>query len=144
MLKLSSWRKSGGAFPTRRSGNSLLISERCSIGNQAQPGAGESRQQSGPERDQEPQAQESGVDLSDIDFVASVLDGYDRAYFNFMRWTGCRMDEANRARWEDVDFGGGSIEIRGSKTEASADTFRSHRLCVGSWSGIGAIIRTAS
>jgi hypothetical protein len=75
MLKLSSWRKSGGAFPTRRSGISLLISARCSIGNQAQPGAGESRQQSGPERDQEPQAQESGVDLSDIDFVASFSTG---------------------------------------------------------------------
>jgi integrase len=64
----------------------------------------------------------SALDLNDIDFVASVLDGYDRAYFNFMRYTGLRMDEANRARWEDIDFDGRWIEVRGTKTEGSADT----------------------
>jgi integrase len=63
----------------------------------------------------------SALDLNDIDYVASILDGYDRAYFNFMRYTGLRMDEANRARWEDVDFNGGWIEVRGTKTEGSAD-----------------------
>jgi integrase len=63
----------------------------------------------------------SALDLADIDYVASVLDGYDRAYFNFMRYTGLRMDEANRARWEDVDFDGCWIEVRGTKTEGSAD-----------------------
>jgi len=31
------------------------------------------------------------------------------------------MDEANRAKWEDVDFNGGWIEVRGTKTEESAD-----------------------
>jgi integrase len=66
--------------------------------------------------------QKTALDLNDIDYVASVLDGYDRAYFNFMRDTGLRMDEANRARWEDVDFDGGWIEVRGTKTEGSADT----------------------
>ena len=66
--------------------------------------------------------QKTALDLNDIDYVASVLDGYDRAYFNFMRYTGLRMDEANRARWEDVDFDGGWIEVRGTKTEGSADT----------------------
>jgi integrase len=64
----------------------------------------------------------SPLDLNDIDFVAPVLDGYDRAYFNFMRYTGLRMDEANRARWEDIDFDGGWIEVRRTKTEGSADT----------------------
>jgi integrase len=63
----------------------------------------------------------SALDLNDIDYVASVLDGYDRAYFNVMRYTGLRMDEANRARWEDIDFDGGWIEVRGTKTEGSAD-----------------------
>jgi integrase len=64
----------------------------------------------------------SALELDDIEFAASVLDGYDRAYFNFMRWTGLRKDEANRARWEDIDFNGGWIEVRGTKTEGSADT----------------------
>jgi integrase len=50
-----------------------------------------------------------------------VLDGYDRAYLNFMRYTGLRMDEANRARWEDIEFDDGWIEVRGTKTEGSAD-----------------------
>ena len=63
----------------------------------------------------------SALDLNDIDFVASVLDGYDRVYFNFMRYTGLRMDEANRAKWEDIDFVGCWIEVRGTKTEGSAD-----------------------
>jgi len=63
----------------------------------------------------------SALALNDIDFVASVLTGYDRVYFNFMRYTGLRMDEANRARWEDIDFEGGWIEVRGTKTEGSAD-----------------------
>ena len=63
----------------------------------------------------------SALNLNDIDFVASVLEGYDRVYFNFMRYTGLRMDEANRARWDDIDFVGGWIEVRGTKTEGSAD-----------------------
>jgi integrase len=66
-------------------------------------------------------SKKSALDLNDIDYVASVLDGYDRAYFNFMRFTGLRMDEANRARWEDIDFDGCWIEVRGTKTEGSAD-----------------------
>ena len=66
-------------------------------------------------------SRKSPLDLNDIEFVASVLQGYDRAYFNFMRYTGLRMDEANRAKWEDIDFDGGWIEVRGTKTEGSAD-----------------------
>jgi integrase len=31
------------------------------------------------------------------------------------------MDEANRARWEDIDFDGGWVDVRGTKTESSAD-----------------------
>lgn len=31
------------------------------------------------------------------------------------------MDEANRARWEDIDFDGGWVDVRGTKTEESAD-----------------------
>src|SRR4030095_14799776 len=63
----------------------------------------------------------TALDLNDIEFAASCLDGYDRTYFDFMRYTGLRMDEANRAHWSDVDLDNGWIEVRGTKTEESAD-----------------------
>ena len=65
--------------------------------------------------------QKTALDLNDVEFAARCLDGYDRVYFNFMRFTGLRMDEANRARWEDIDFDGGWVDVRGTKTESSAD-----------------------
>ena len=58
--------------------------------------------------------------LDDIEFAASVLTGFERAYFDFMRYTGLRKDEANRAMWEDVDFETGWLKVRGTKTEESA------------------------
>jgi len=65
--------------------------------------------------------QKTALDLNDVEFAARCLDGYDRVYFNFMRFTGLRMDEANRARWENIDFDGGWVDVRGTKTESSAD-----------------------
>jgi integrase len=61
------------------------------------------------------------LNMEDIEFAASVLTGYDRAYFDFMRCTGLRKDEANRAMWEDVDFEKGWLKVRGTKTENAAD-----------------------
>ena len=63
--------------------------------------------------------QKTPINLEDIEFAASVLDGYDRAYFDFIRFTGLRKDEANRAMWEDVDFERGWMKVRGTKTEES-------------------------
>jgi len=50
-----------------------------------------------------------------------VLEGYDRVYFDFMRYTGLRMDEANRVTWDDVDLVNGWLHVPGTKTEASDD-----------------------
>ena len=63
--------------------------------------------------------------LDDFEKAASVLQGYDLVYFDFARFTGLRKDETNRARWEDIDWTGGSddngrIAVRGTKTEESA------------------------
>ena len=63
----------------------------------------------------------AALDLNEIDFAASLLDGYDRAYFDYMRYTGSRMDEANRAKWVDVDLEGGWVQVQGTKTEESAE-----------------------
>ncbi len=63
----------------------------------------------------------AALDLNDIDFAAALLDGYDRVYFDYMRYTGSRMDEANRARWDDVDLDRGSVQVQGTKTEESAE-----------------------
>jgi integrase len=38
-----------------------------------------------------------------------------------MRYTGSRMDEANRARWEDIDLDRGWVQVQGTKTEESAE-----------------------
>jgi len=61
------------------------------------------------------------LNLEDIELAASVLEGYDRVYFDFMRYTGLRMDEANRVTWDDVDLVNGWIHVPGTKTEASDD-----------------------
>jgi integrase len=60
------------------------------------------------------------LNLDDFERAASVLQGYDLAWFDFARYTGLRKDEANRARWEDVDWTHGRIAVRGTKTEERA------------------------
>jgi len=67
-------------------------------------------------------SQKTPINLEDIEFAASVLDGYGRAYFDFMRFTGLRKDEANRAMWEDIDFERGWFKVRGTKTELAAES----------------------
>ena len=61
------------------------------------------------------------LNLEGVDLAASVLEGYDRVYFDFMRYTGLRMDEANRVTWEDLDLVNGWLHVPGTKTEASDD-----------------------
>ncbi len=61
------------------------------------------------------------LNLEAVELAASVLEGYDRVYFDFMRYTGLRMDEANRVTWDDVDLVNGWIHVPGTKTEASDD-----------------------
>ena len=59
------------------------------------------------------------LNLEAVELAASVLKGRERVYFDFIRFTGLRKDEANRARWEDVDLDRGWLHVRGSKTEES-------------------------
>src|SRR5262249_38719903 len=43
------------------------------------------------------------LNLSAIDKAAAVLSSADRAYFDFLRFTGLRKDEANRVKWADIN-----------------------------------------
>jgi len=61
------------------------------------------------------------LNLEAVELAASVLEGYDRVYFDFMRYTGLRMDEANRVTWDDLDLVNGWLHVPGTKTEASDD-----------------------
>jgi integrase len=60
------------------------------------------------------------LNLDDFERAAAVLDDYDLVYFDFARYTGLRKDETNRAKWDDIDWTYGRIQVRGTKTEESA------------------------
>ena len=51
--------------------------------------------------------------------AAAILNPADRAYFDFLRFTGLRKDEANRLRWDDMNFDEGYFHCRGTKTDES-------------------------
>ena len=50
-----------------------------------------------------------------------IVNPSDRAYFDFLRFTGLRKDEANRLRWDDINFDEGYFHCRGTKTDESDD-----------------------
>ena len=50
-------------------------------------------------------------------FIGSVSLTYYRAYFTFLYWTGCRMMEGARIRYEDLD--GNRVHIKGTKNQSS-------------------------
>jgi integrase len=62
------------------------------------------------------------LNLAMVERAAAVLDHHhpaDRAYFDFLRFTGLRKDEGNRLRWNDINFDEGYFHCRGTKTEDS-------------------------
>jgi integrase len=59
------------------------------------------------------------LNLSAVERAAAVLNSTDRAYFDFLRFTGLRKDEANRLRWDDINFDEGWFHCRGTKTDES-------------------------
>jgi integrase len=60
------------------------------------------------------------LDASEVERAAqSLTDPLDRGWFDTVRFTGMRKDEANRLRWDDVNFALAKIHIPGTKTELS-------------------------
>ena len=59
------------------------------------------------------------LNLTMVEQAAAVLNHGDRAYFDFLRFTGLRKDEANRLRWEDINFDEGYFHCKGTKTHES-------------------------
>ena len=59
------------------------------------------------------------VDRSGGQFWKSIRQS---AYFDFLRFTGLRKDEANRVRWEDLNFEGGVFSLPATKTD-EADAY---------------------
>jgi integrase len=65
-------------------------------------------------------AHKEPLDLGMVERAAQVLtDPQERAYFDFLRFTGLRKDEANRVRWDDINFERGTFHVRGTKTAES-------------------------
>ncbi|MCH7565549.1 MAG: hypothetical protein IH968_17185, partial [Gemmatimonadetes bacterium] len=62
------------------------------------------------------------LDPKMVDRAAEALGGQDRIYFDCLRWTGLRKDEANRLQWKDLDLerDPGLMMVPGTKTEDSA------------------------
>lgn len=61
----------------------------------------------------------SPLNLDEFERAAASLSGTDRILFDFLRFTGLRKDEMNRAQWEDVDLERALLMVRGTKTEES-------------------------
>lgn len=61
------------------------------------------------------------LNLAAVERAAEVLNSTppDRAYFDFLRFTGLRKDEANRLQWSDINFDEGYFHCRGTKTDES-------------------------
>jgi integrase len=59
------------------------------------------------------------LNLENVERAADALCGAERVYFDFLRYTGLRKDEANRTRWDDIDFDRGWLHVAGTKTEES-------------------------
>jgi len=58
-------------------------------------------------------------DPNEVERAAEALSGQDRYYFDALRYTGMRKDEANRLQWTDLDLEHGIWVVPGTKTEDS-------------------------
>lgn len=59
------------------------------------------------------------MDPNDIERAVTCLTDRERVFFDFLRFTGLRLDEANRLEWTDVNLAQGWFHCRGSKTPGS-------------------------
>lgn len=49
-----------------------------------------------------------------------ALNQQERAYYNFLRFTGCRREEANKLEWEHLDLEKGLVLIPGKKNHKAS------------------------
>ncbi len=63
-----------------------------------------------------------GFTPEQIKTCEASLEGEERLFFRFLLFTGARLTEALSAAWEDVDYEGREIILRGTKTEGSLRT----------------------
>jgi len=59
------------------------------------------------------------LDISEVNKAAGALSGQDRYFFDCLRYTGMRLDEANRLQWSDLDLEHGTWTCPGTKTQES-------------------------
>ena len=60
-----------------------------------------------------------GFTVDEIGRCESALKGEELLFFKFLKLTGARLSEALSAKWEDVDYPGLEIILRGTKTRES-------------------------
>ena len=60
-----------------------------------------------------------GFTPEQIKTCEAALEGEERLFFRFLLFTGARLTEALSATWENVDYKGKEIILRGTKTEGS-------------------------
>jgi len=59
------------------------------------------------------------LDPAKVERAAESLAGVERAFFDFLRYTGARLQEGNRLQWSDLDLRNGFVRMPGSKTKKS-------------------------
>ena len=60
-----------------------------------------------------------GFVIEEITKCESVLKGEELVFFRFLKYTGARLSEALRTKWEDIDYSNLEIVLRGTKTRES-------------------------
>jgi integrase len=61
------------------------------------------------------------MDPQTVEKGAEALTGVQRAFYDFLRFTGARLDEGNKLKWTDLDLDRGLFLMPGSKTPDAAD-----------------------
>jgi integrase len=75
--------------------------------------------QSTPRKPNLPEASKLAEIFADIEHGGGRMSRGSATLCRFLAYTGCRLGEARRVTWADVDFKRGIIRVHGSKTEAA-------------------------
>ncbi len=77
-----------------------------------------------------------GFTPDQIQACEDALEKEEQLFFRFLLFTGARLTEALSARWDDVNYGGREIILRGTKTEGS---LRKIDMCEGLYDALKAL-----